>query len=760
MTAAQARILGEISGLLRSVTDSLPPGEEITMEMTFLDDLEMNSLQMANLTGRIAAFYGSKADLVPFYAGREAGPFRGLRVGEMVDHLAGVLDDGEAAAVPGRLGAERDGTGQDEDAARRLGRLVPVADRHRPGNDNAAVLSEHAPGTARSLVRLAGGEVEAFTAGDGPPLILMHPIDVGAGVFARQFAALAGEYRLICLHNPGVSATTWEADLTLSGLARLCRTALAALSVPPPFHVMGASFGGLVAQEFALLHPAECASLVLAGSSYQASTRGEIRPLPAILQEEFGRIRDGGGDQTMKGDRSELEKLLLRCESMDSRIGLRYVDALVTRPTLFTRLPEITAPTLVLRGRHDTLIPAKDAHLLYGAIPDAQFAELADAGHFPFLTHPAEFNGLLKPFLAAHAGKGRRASGTTVTQPAEAARGIATAEMPETAPPPDPCSIVINSGRCGSTLLSRLIAEEPETLSASESLGPIRDRLRRQTTGDITGASYWAIMSDRGNRHQPMLSLGITAEEFCYPDGGRYAGDVTTIPPILRVTLPFLSADPDSLFDQLAERVPHFPRQPVLQHHKMMLNLMTNLTGRRRWVERSGASSIVASPLLCAFPEAKIVYLTRNIADTARSMSRHPAFQLAQVREWFTLQYGADPWTLDRQNALPYAAEVPEEMRRLMPGRITREALTDVMTRDIGRFERVASHMHGSAEQALADMKPRHLHRLRYEDLVARPFDELTKLGEFLGFADPSRWAARTANQVSRSPRTRSALPA
>ncbi len=759
MTAAQTRILGEISGLLRSIADSLPPGEDITMETKFIDDLEMDSLQLANLTGRIAARYGSKADLVSLYGGREGGPFHGLRVGELVDHLAGVVDDGEAAAVPGRLGAESDGTGQDEDAARRLGRLAPVADRHRPGNDNAAVLSEHAPGTARSLVRLAEGEVEAFTAGDGPPLILIHPIDAGAGVFARQFAALAGEYRLICLHNPGVGATTWEADLTLSGLARLCRTALAALSVPPPFHVMGASFGGLVAQEFALLHPAECASLVLAGSSYQASTRGEVRPLPAILQEEFGRIREGGGDQTMQGDRSELEKLLLRCESMDSRIGLRYVDALVTRPTLFTRLPEITAPTLVLRGRHDTLIPAKDAHLLYGAIPDAQFAELADAGHFPFLTHPAQFNGLLEPFLAAHAGKGRRASGTTVRQPAEAARGIATAGMPETAPPPDPCSIVINSGRCGSTLLSRLIAEEPETLSASESLGPIRDRLRRQT-GEITGASYWASMSDRGKGLHLMQSLGITGQQFCYPDGGRYAGEVTSIPAILHVTLPFLSADPDGLFDQLAERVPHFPRQPVLQHHKMMLNLMTNLTGRRRWVERSGASSSVASSLLCAFPEAKIVYLTRNIADTARSMSRHPAFQLGQVREWFRVQYGADPWTPDGQNALPDAAEVPEELRRLMPGRITEEALTDVMTRDISRFEALTSHLHGSAEQALADMQPRHLHRLRYEDLVARPLDELTKLGEFLGFADPSWWAARTANQVSRSPRTRPTQPA
>ena len=45
------------------------------METRLIDDLEMNSLQMANLTGRIAARYGSKVDLVPFYTARKAGPF-------------------------------------------------------------------------------------------------------------------------------------------------------------------------------------------------------------------------------------------------------------------------------------------------------------------------------------------------------------------------------------------------------------------------------------------------------------------------------------------------------------------------------------------------------------------------------------------------------------------------------------------------------------------------------------------------------------
>jgi len=62
----------------------------------------------------------------------------------------------------------------------------------------------------------------------------------------------------------------------------------------------------------------------------------------------------------------------------------------------------------------------------------------------------------------------------------------------------------------------------------------------------------------------------------------------------------------------------------------------------------------------------------------------------------------------------------------------------------------MCAHMAGSAEQALADQPPRHLHRLRYEDLAASPAGELSRLGEFLGFADPSGWAARTAHRVRR----------
>ena len=209
----------------------------------------------------------------------------------------------------------------------------------------------------------------------------MHPINVGAGVFARQFASLAERYRVICMHNPGVGATTWDGG-PHAGRARppVPHRPDRARPSPPPFHVMGNSFGGLVAQEFALQHRTECASLVLIDCSYRAGRRaGGPRPLTAIMREEFDRMYDSGrGRDAARRRRAGLEDLLLRCESMDPRIGLIYLEGLKYLPSMYARLPQIAAPTLILRGELDTMVPAEDAQVLAKGIPDARFEELAE----------------------------------------------------------------------------------------------------------------------------------------------------------------------------------------------------------------------------------------------------------------------------------------------------------------------------------------------------------------------------------------------
>jgi len=274
---------------------------------------------------------------------------------------------------------------------------------HQPENGNAEVLREHCPAVRQDLVPVPGGQAEVFSAGDGPTVVLMHPFNIGAGVFARQYAALAGRYRLVSVHHPGVGGTTAGDDLSLDGIADLVSAVLRQLGCSEPVHVAGASFGGLIAQSFALRHPERTATLTLIGSSFKVGNRhGEVNRLSIVAAEDFDRIAAYDPDGPAARQRPELERLLLRCESMDPRLGLSYLDVFAAQPTLLPRLPEIAVPTLVVHGALDTVIPLKTAHLLHGAIPDVTYTELAGAGHFPCLTNAEEVHAALLPFLAAH----------------------------------------------------------------------------------------------------------------------------------------------------------------------------------------------------------------------------------------------------------------------------------------------------------------------------------------------------------------------
>ncbi|MBB5953773.1 acyl transferase domain-containing protein/pimeloyl-ACP methyl ester carboxylesterase/nucleoside-diphosphate-sugar epimerase/SAM-dependent methyltransferase [Saccharothrix tamanrassetensis] len=278
-----------------------------------------------------------------------------------------------------------------------------LSEGQKPSDDNEQVLREHRPDVRRHVVPAGGAEVEVFTAGEGSPLLLMHPFNIGAGVFAHQFAELADRHRVISIHHPGVGSTTAAPDITLAGLAALERDALHALGVTGPVHVVGASFGGLVALTYALDFPRDTASLTLLGSSYKIGNRvGEINRLAVVAAEDLDRTIGESGSERLARDRAGIEQLLLRCESMDPQIGLRYLDVFAARPDLLARLSEVDVPTMVVQGRSDTVIPLKTAHLLHGAITDARYTEIPDAGHFPYLTSPAQCNSVLAAFVAEH----------------------------------------------------------------------------------------------------------------------------------------------------------------------------------------------------------------------------------------------------------------------------------------------------------------------------------------------------------------------
>lgn len=301
-------------------------------------------------------------------------------------------------------------------------------------------------------------------------------------------------------------------------------------------------------------------------------------------------------------------------------------------------------------------------------------------------------------------------------------------------------AIVISNGRSGSTMLSNLLAEHGDAVVAQEFL--VLTGFMTRFDAVISGEEYWAMVAVPGAISAALTDMGLVPEEVRYPRDGRWAGKV--LPPVLAVTLPAITSDPDAMFDALAQRVPDFPEATVARHNERLLDVMCELTGRKRWIERSGAISQWTPQLLALHPHAKIVHLTRDSDATARSMSRHSFFQLDALRRECVARYGTDPFSPEAYDALP------EEAEAYLPHRIDANALRS-KGEDLRAFRWSVEYLTAIAEQALADNPPARLHRIRYEDILRDPVAELTRLGQFLELGDSAAWASRVAIHVRRA---------
>ncbi|MDG4771490.1 acyl carrier protein [Solwaraspora sp. WMMD792] len=99
MPADHDTILTEISQMLRAVLPGIDPDEEITMDTSFRDDLEMESIDVISLAGRLQARYGDSVNFAQFVAGLDVDSLRALRVGELVEHIATALDSPPASVA-------------------------------------------------------------------------------------------------------------------------------------------------------------------------------------------------------------------------------------------------------------------------------------------------------------------------------------------------------------------------------------------------------------------------------------------------------------------------------------------------------------------------------------------------------------------------------------------------------------------------------------------------------------------------------------
>lgn len=240
-----------------------------------------------------------------------------------------------------------------------------------------------------------------------PVLVVNNGILMTTASWGPQVADFSRAHRVLLydLRQQGASdhpAAPTSMDQHASDLARL----LDALGVASA-HVLGLSYGGEVAQSFALAHPRRVRSLVL------ADTVSEVGPeLRAVV--EGWRAAAAAGDAAafyattlpwnfspgfIAAHTALLATARRRYDTLDFPAVVRLCDAFLGVD--FTdRLSQVTAPACVVVGELDHLKGRSYAERLAAALPRSELHLVAGAGHAASWERPAEFNSIVLGFLA------------------------------------------------------------------------------------------------------------------------------------------------------------------------------------------------------------------------------------------------------------------------------------------------------------------------------------------------------------------------
>ena len=166
--------------------------------------------------------------------------------------------------------------------------------------------------------------------------------------------------------------------------------------------VMGVSWGGGLAQQFAFQHPKRTGKLVLAATSAGViMAPGDIRALskmadpkryvdPQFMQRNFETLYGGATD----GSDGHIGRI-----RPPSRTGYLFQLGAMAGWTSVPFLPFLKAPTLVMMGDADPIVPLVNGKFLKALIPNSRLEVIADGGHLFLVTKAAESAPLIRRFL-------------------------------------------------------------------------------------------------------------------------------------------------------------------------------------------------------------------------------------------------------------------------------------------------------------------------------------------------------------------------
>jgi 3-oxoadipate enol-lactonase len=259
-----------------------------------------------------------------------------------------------------------------------------------------------------SFLENQGAKIYWDEQGFGEPLLLIMGLSYPSYMWHRSRPVLAKLFRTIALDNRGVGQS--DAPPGVYSIALMAEDAAAVLDAAgvESAHVFGASMGGMIAQEFALQYPHRVRSLILgctaAGGPH--AVQAEPEALQALLR------RDVAPEESKEAIIPFIYEAATPRERIDEDMVIRmkwypsaqgYMGQLqgIFGWEAYSRIAQIAAPTLVIHGESDRLIPSANARLIAEKIPGAKLVLIPHASHIFETDQPGAAHRAILEFLAA-----------------------------------------------------------------------------------------------------------------------------------------------------------------------------------------------------------------------------------------------------------------------------------------------------------------------------------------------------------------------
>jgi 3-oxoadipate enol-lactonase len=233
--------------------------------------------------------------------------------------------------------------------------------------------------------------------GHGAPVLLIMGLSYPSDMWHRTRPVLAAQYQTIALDNRGIGRSDVPpGPYPIALMASDAATVLDAAGVESA-HLFGVSMGGMIAQEFALQYPKRVRSLMLGCTAAGGPTAVRAEPEATEMLRARGNMSP---EEAIEASVPFIYDSATPRERIDEDLAIRrpwlprpegYTAQLqgIMAWEAYSRLTAIAAPTLIIHGETDRLVPPDNGKLIAQRIPGAKLVMIPHASHL-FTTDQTE----------------------------------------------------------------------------------------------------------------------------------------------------------------------------------------------------------------------------------------------------------------------------------------------------------------------------------------------------------------------------------